>query len=102
MLAGAEAGWRAWDRRPPGDLADRLQTVLLIALLVTVAGGLGLLVGGGGPGEALHFVYAIVVVGAMPIARSLSRGASPRTQGIAGVVGALVSLVVVARLFGTG
>ena len=76
--------------------------ILLVLLAVTIAGGLGLLVGGGRPHEALHFVYAIVVLGTLPIAASLTRRASPRSQGIASLVGALVALIVVARLFGTG
>jgi hypothetical protein len=101
-LAGVEAGWRALRRSPPNDLTDRLQSLLLVLLAVTIAGGLGLLVAGGRPKEALHFVYAIVVLGALPIAAGLSRRASPRAQGIVSLVGALVALIVVARLFGTG
>ena len=89
-------------RSPPNDLTDRLQSLLLVLLAVTIAGGLGLLVAGGRPKEALHFVYAIVVLGALPIAAGLSRRASPRAQGIVSLVGALVALIVVARLFGTG
>jgi hypothetical protein len=102
VLAGVEAGWRVWRRSPPKDLAERLQSLLLVLLAVTVAGGLGLLVGGGHPQETLHFVYAIVVLGALPIAASLSRRASARAQGIASLIGAVVALIVVARLFGTG
>jgi heme A synthase len=102
VVAGAEAGWRAWRRLPPNDLTDRLQAVLLVLIGVTIAGGLGLLVGGGRPHETLHFVYAIVVFGALPVPATLARRSSPRTQGIASLIGALVGLVVVARLFGTG
>jgi hypothetical protein len=71
-------------------------------LVVAIAGGLGLLVGGARPRELLHFVYAVVVLSALPIAGVLSKEASPRARGLANVVGALVALVVVARLFGTG
>ena len=46
--------------------------LLLVLLLITIAGGLGLLVGGARPREILHFVYAIVVFGAVPIAAALS------------------------------
>ena len=102
VLVGVEAGWRAWRRSPPGDVADRLETNPAARAGLAIAGGLGLLVGGARPRELLHFVYAIVVLSALPIAGPLTKEASPRARGLAGVVGALVALVVVARLFGTG
>jgi heme A synthase len=102
VLVALEAGWRAWRRSPPGDVADRLEAILLVVLVIAIAGGLGLLVGGARPQEMLHFVYAIVALSALPIAGTLTKKGSPRARGVAGVVGALVALVVVARLFGTG
>ena len=102
VIVGAEAGWRAWRRSAPGELTGRLEGLLLVLLAVAIAGGLGLLVGGGHPHELLHFVYAIIVLGAVPIAAGIARGASPRTPGVASLAGAAVALVVVARLFGTG
>ena len=66
MLIAVEAGWRAWRRSPPGDIAHRLETILLVMLVIAIAGGLGLLVGGARPQELLHFVYAIVVLSARP------------------------------------
>lgn len=102
VLVGAEAGWRAWLRSPPAGWAERLDGLLLVVLAVAIAGGLGLLVGGARPHELLHFVYAVVVIGALPIAGTLSRGASPRARGLSSLAGALVALIVVARLFATG
>lgn len=102
VLVGLDGGRRAWRRAPPGDMTARLEAVLLVMLGVTIAGGLGLLVGGGRPREVLHFVYAIVVLGSVPIAVTVSARASPRTRGLASLAGAIVALVVVARLFGTG
>ncbi len=102
VTVGAEAGWRAWRRSPPGALTGRLEGLLLVLLAVAIAGGLGLLVGGGHPHEMLHYVYAIVVLGSVPIAAAVARGASPRARGVASLAGAAVALVVVARLFGTG
>jgi hypothetical protein len=67
-----------------------------------VAGGLGLLAGGGRPKEILHFVYAIVALGAVPVADSMARRSGPRRRGIASLIGALVALAVIARLFQTG
>jgi hypothetical protein len=102
VLVGLDAARRAWRRALPGDLAERLGQIFLIALVVTVAGGLGLLAGGARPREILHFVYAIVALGAVPVADSMARRAGPRPRAIASLVGALVALAVIARLFQTG
>lgn len=102
VLVGLEAAWRAWRRSPRGLAAERLERLFVLALVVTVAGGLGLLAGGGRPREILHFVYAIVALGAVAVADSISRRAGPRQRGIASLVGALVALAVIARLFQTG
>jgi hypothetical protein len=99
---GLDGAWRAMRRLPPGALASQLETIVLIVLVVAIAGGLGILVGGGRPAELLHFVYAIVAVGILPLADSLSRRAHPRTRGIATVLGAAVVFVVILRLFATG
>lgn len=101
-FAAVEAAGRAWRRVPPGVMAERLEASLLLVLGVAIAGGLGLLLGGGSPREQLHFVYAMVVLGALPIAAAISRQASAQIRGVASLVGALVGLVVVARLFATG
>lgn len=102
VLVGLEAASRAWRGSPRGLVAERLGPLFILALVVTVAGGLGLLAGGGRPREILHFVYAIVALGALPVAESITRQASPRQRAIARLVGALVALVVIARLFQTG
>ena len=83
-------------------LAGRVQALFLIALVVTIAGGLGLIAGGARPREALQFVYAVVAFGALPVANSLTQRAGPRARGLAAFVATLVILVVMARLFGTG
>lgn len=102
VFVGLEAAWRALRRSPRGLPAERLERLFVLALVVTVAGGLGLLVGGGRPREILHFVYAIVALGALAVANSIARRAGPRQRGIASLVGALVALAVIARLFQTG
>lgn len=82
--------------------AARVELALTLALVVTAAGGLGLLAGGARPREVLHFVYAVIAIGAIPVAGSLASRAEPRRRAIATFVGALVALVVILRLFGTG
>jgi hypothetical protein len=102
VFVGLEAGVRAVRRIPPGPSAALLERLLTLAVVVTSAGGLGLLVGGARPRELLHFVYAVVAIGAVPVAGSLSRRASPRRRGFATLAGALIAFVVILRLFGTG
>jgi len=75
---------------------------VLLLVAVTAAGGLGLLVGGARPHELLHFVYAVVALAALPISTSVSARWEPRRQAMATVIGALIGLAVIVRLFGTG
>jgi len=102
ILVGLEAGWRTWRRTPPATPAGRFEALFLIVLGASIAGGLGLLAGGGRPGEVLHFVYAIVALGALPVANSLAKRTGSRAQGLTTLVAAVVTLAVIARLFGTG
>jgi hypothetical protein len=102
LLVGIEGAWRAWRASPSGTVSGRVNGLLLLALGLTSAGGLGLLVGGAAVHEQLHFLYALLALGIVPVASSLTRRASPRRQGIATVLGAIVALVVIARLFQTG
>ena len=97
-----EGGWRALRAKPPGTWSARLDSALLLALIVTSAGGLGIVFGGGGPKESLHYVYSVVAIGALPITSSMTRRFSPRTRGVATLVAALVVVIVVVRLFQTG
>jgi hypothetical protein len=102
VLVGLEGAWRTLRGSTRGRPAERLEQLVVLTLVVTVAGGLGLLAGGGRPREILHFVYAVVALGALAVADSISRRAGPRQRGMASLVGALVALAVIARLFQTG
>jgi hypothetical protein len=101
-VVAIEAGWRALRNQPGGLLAERLEVLVIIGLLITSAGGLGLLAGGAGPREPLHFLYALIALGALPVAHSFSKQASPRRRALISLVAALVVLVLLARLFQTG
>ena len=100
--AGAEAVVRLVRRAVPGRLAERLDQVVLLVLLITTAGGLGLVAGGGGPQSSLHYIYAVVALGLLPLASTFTRGRSARVRAGATVVAAIVALVVVWRLSQTG
>jgi len=101
-VVGLEAAWRAVHRSQPGLHVAQIEGLLTVVLVVTAAGGLGLLAGGARPRELLHFVYGVIAIGAIPVADSMTRRADPRPRAIATLIGALVSLVVIVRLFGTG
>jgi hypothetical protein len=102
VLVGLEAARRARDRSLEGVAADRLATIALLAVAVTIAGGLGLLAGGARPREPLHFVYAVLALGLLPVSTSLSARWEPRRRGIVRLLGALIALAVILRLFATG
>jgi hypothetical protein len=74
----------------------------MLAIIVTMAGGLGLLVGGARPTDALHFVYAIVILSIGPLAVSLTRAMSLRWQGLVATATAVIALALLVRLFQTG
>jgi hypothetical protein len=101
VLVG-EAVWRAWRPRSPGRASGTLETLVLIAILVTAAGGLGLLTGGAGPHDSLHLLYGVLALGALPVAGTFSKNASPRRAGLIALVARVVLLVLLLRLFQTG
>jgi hypothetical protein len=102
VLVGIEAAWRLRGGSAAGPAASRLDGSLLLVLVATAAGGLGLLVGGARPREMLHFVYAVLAIGVVPVATSVSARWGPRRRAMVTLLGALVGLVVILRLFATG
>jgi hypothetical protein len=97
-----EAAWRAWRRRAPGRASSTLETIVLIVILVTAAGGLGLLTGGAGPHDSLHLLYGVLAFGALPVAGTFTKNSSPRRAGLIAVLARVVLLVLLLRLFQTG
>jgi hypothetical protein len=98
----AEGAWRALRDRPPGRVASAAFSILLLLLAITMAGGLGIFLGGGRPRELLHLVYATLALASVPIADTLARHSTPRRRALARLAGALVGAVIIWRLFGTG
>lgn len=88
--------------RPPGRLASRSLAVVLILVAMAAAGGLALLVGGYRPREWWHVMYAGFAFAMIPLADSITLRAPARWKALARLIGALVALEVIVRLFQTG
>lgn len=103
VAATGEGGVRAVRGRSPGVAAERTRAAVLLAVGVTAAAGLALLVGGHRPGEWLHLIYAVLAFGLIPVADNAATPLrSDRGKALARVGGGLVALVVLTRLFQTG
>lgn len=101
-LAGLEACVRLVCNRKPGTLAARLSESVLLILGITAASGLGMFVGGARPHEGLHLLYAGLAFAVIPVTDMLAGRLSPRARALATAFAALISLVLIVRLFMTG
>jgi hypothetical protein len=101
-VIAAEGAVRLVRARPPGRVAAVGSGTVVVLLGMTAAGGLALLLGGQRPKEWLHLVYALLAFALVPLADSLAAQATPRRRAVARLLGALVALAVLARLFATG
>jgi hypothetical protein len=102
LVAGVEAALRALVGRPGGRLASVASGLVLVLIGMTGAGGLAMLVQGARPRELLHYVYAMLAFGLIPVVDSMTARIEPRRRGLARLAAALVALVLIARLFATG
>lgn len=102
LVVAGEGAVRLVRARPPARLASAGLGAVAVLLGMTAAGGLALLAGGNRPREFLHLLYALLALGLVPLADSLVTRAGPRRRALARLVGALVAVGVIARLFATG
>jgi hypothetical protein len=91
---------RAWLGRPGRLAVDRVILAALVVIVANVAVGLVLLATGSRPADPLHFLYAVVALLALPIARFW--GALERRRALALAIGGVVLVGLVVRLFQTG
>ena len=75
---------------------------MLVAIGVTAAGGLGILLAGGSPRELLHVVYAVLALGILPVMGRASTRWEPRRRALTTLLAAIVTLVALLRLAATG
>jgi hypothetical protein len=101
-VVAIEAAIRAWRQSTPAPWFAQLGRIAVLLVVVTSAGGLGILLAGGGPREPLHYLYAALAMGALPVTDSFARRSSPRRRALLTFVGAVVLFVLIARLFQTG
>jgi hypothetical protein len=102
IVVTGEAAVRLVRGGPPGRLASRGLAVMLILVLMAAAGGLALLVGGRRPGEWWHVMYAGFAFAMIPLADSIALRAPARWKAMARLIGGLIALEVIVRLFQTG
>jgi hypothetical protein len=102
LVVTGEAAVRLLRGRPPGPLADRSLAVVLILVAMASAGGLALLVGGHRPREWWHAMYAAFALAMIPLADSITLRANARWKALARLIGGLIALEVIVRLFQTG
>lgn len=72
------------------------------AALLSALVGVPLLAGGPGPSDPLHLLYGALAVAALPGAALVALGRPPRERAIVMLIGTVVLLIVVLRLFQTG
>jgi hypothetical protein len=102
LVVTVEAAVRLVRGRPPGRFAARGLAVVLILVAMAAAGGLALLVGGHRPREWWHVMYAGFALAMIPLADAITLRAPARWKALARLVGALIALEVIVRLFQTG
>ncbi len=94
----AIAAWRdvahAWVRRVAVAVAALFGAVALV--------GLVLLASGEAPAEGLHLLYAVAVIGAVPLGLAFASEAPPQARSSVLAVVGLATLLLAWRLFSTG
>ncbi len=96
-LAAAVAGLRGG-----AGWLDRLQQVVMVVIGLQIAMGVLAYLAGDRPAEPLHFLYAVVALGALPVAASFAAEAPPRPRAWVLAVAMGVVLLLLWRLASTG
>lgn len=86
--------------RPLRFASDRAILLALALVGLGIVSGLVIFVTGGAPADPLHFVYAVVALGVLPVARFWDRLARHRALALA--IGAVLLAALALRLFQTG
>ena len=101
ILVGLLAASGLRGRRLPLRWLDLAILAIEVVVLVGVVTGLLRFLATGGPDDGLHVLYAVVALGALPIAR-FWRGIGPPPSPVHLVIAAVVVLGATVRLVQTG
>lgn len=103
VVAGVawSAGLALFDR-PAGPAYVSFQAAVVAVIFTVAVSGLVLLALGHRPAEGLHFLYAAIGVGAIPLARSSFARARGRRAAVLMLAVFVVLAAVVFRLFASG
>jgi hypothetical protein len=89
-------------RKAPDPAAAPLDALVLVVIAMNAVVGVGFVIGGRGPRELLHYLYAFVAFAALPVADFVALRWDDRSRAYARIAGAAVGIVVVIRSFATG
>lgn len=95
---GGVASWRDAGH----EAVRRLASAATLVFGMVGAFGLGSLLTGGQPGEGLHLLYGLAMVGIVPLGLTFAADAPPRAQSGVLAVAGLTALLLGWRLFATG
>lgn len=103
LAATIEGAFRVFNKRPAGDAAFRTLIGVMISTAITALAGVALLISGKHPKEWLHLLYAALAFGLIPFSDNASRSLrTERGRGLYRLLGGLVCLLILTRLFVTG
>ncbi len=103
LSATIEGVVRVARKTPAGIGAWRTLVAVLASAGVTALAGVALLISGEHPKEWLHLLYAVLAFGLIPFADNASISLqNNRTRGLYRLLGGLVALIILTRLFVTG
>ncbi|HEX5240947.1 MAG TPA: hypothetical protein VFW20_08120 [Candidatus Limnocylindrales bacterium] len=101
LVVAALAAFGLWRGRLALAWIDRAILGLELVILLGIATGLARFLQTGGPADGLHPLYAIVALGALPVAR-FWRGIGPPPSAVWLLIAGLVVAGVTVRLVQTG
>jgi hypothetical protein len=102
LVVVVDAAIRLIRARRPGRLASWGLMAVLILAGMAAAGGLALLISGHTPRQWWHLMYAGFAFAMIPLADAITLRAGARTKALARLIGGLIALEVIVRLFQTG
>ena len=88
--------------RPGSRKFEQAQAAIVSVFLIAAVSGVPLLLTGARPSEGLHFLYAVVALAVIPLARSFLGRTSARSAAALLLVALVVLGAVTYRLFTTG